>query len=137
MEQAKRIKNFISSHAFDGEKFFDNLHDKTFSETGQYYALFLGSNLDREHELKLANSLFQRTHIACKPTPSAMFIGILLRLELLAQYQYYSQLRDEISYDYAFMAEKTATLWEKTIVDSSCCHGFTAEIARLYAEAQR
>ena len=137
LEQAKRIKNFITSHAFDGEKFFDNLHDKTFSETGQYYALFLGSNLNREHELKLANSLFGRTHIACKQTPSAMFIGMLLRLELLAQYHYYSQLRDEISYDYAFMAEQTATLWEKTIVDSSCCHGFTAEIARLYAEAQR
>ena len=136
LDKSQKIRNFITQNAFDGEKFFDNIKTKKFSETGQYYALFLGNSLPLATQKELASKLFSNDHIACKNTPSAMFIGRLLRLELLAEFKLYAQLSKEISQEYSFMAEQTGTLWEKIIPDSSCCHGFTSEIARLFYLSQ-
>lgn len=59
-----------------------------------------------------------------------------MRLELLRENGYYSQLLKEIKGYFLYMAELTGTLWEHKNTFASCNHGFASYVAALIYEAE-
>ena len=68
--------------------------------------------------------------------PSNAFIGNFLRLELLRREGLYSQLLQECTEYFYYMAERTGTLWENITDQASCNHGFASYAALLILEAE-
>lgn len=60
--------------------------------------------------------------------PANAFIGNFLRLDLLCRYGYTEKLCENIKGYFAYMAERTGTLWEKDDTSASCNHGFAAHV---------
>ncbi|MFA5203983.1 MAG: hypothetical protein WC708_06205 [Lentisphaeria bacterium] len=144
-KQARQIQDTACRLAYDGYCLHDHAvreSDGTLkiradaSEIAQYFALFFNllppGSTERNN---LETMLFTRQHRSCTEAPVAMFIGRLLRLELLRMADRYEQLTDEIDQSFSRMALLTGTLWENDTPDASCCHGFASYVAPLLAEA--
>lgn len=147
--KAQRIKQIIRDRSYNGEFFTDNeiygedgLPHPTgeCTETCQYYAFFTGVATPQTHEV-----LWERLVTDFGPErgadpyphihPANAFIGNYLRLMLLAQEGYRTQLLQEIKGYFGYMADRTGTLWEHIGPTASCNHGFASYVACLLLDA--
>jgi alpha-L-rhamnosidase len=98
------------------------------SEVCQYYAFYFGITSPRKQP-----ALWRRLVKAEYGTlyPANVFVGKIMRLDLLVTHGEYAAARREILRSYLPMAKLTGTLWELFEKNVSCNHGFTAYIAVL------
>lgn len=140
LERAENIKKQILKQSFDGEFFVDRAvrtNDGIFAvpestEVCQYYAFFTGVATPESHS-QLFNKLIkefgpERDVQNCYPKihPAAPFIGNYLRLQILMDYDYKTEVLENIKGYFYYMAEKTGTLWEMADETHSCNHGFAS-----------
>ncbi len=135
--QAAKIEATIRELAWRGGRFVDNAtRDKdgklvvtdNASEVCQYYAFYFGlASPKRETELwkRLVRADYGPLF------PANVFVGKIMRLDLLIQHGEYDAARRELLRSYLPMAKLTGTLWELFNKDVSCNHGFTSYIALL------
>lgn len=104
------------------------------TEVCQYYAFYFGI-ANAETHATLLHTLFKafgpvrRQHNEYPNIYFAnSFIGNYLRLDLLSRYGYYEQLLCEIKEYFAYMAQRTGTLWEHDAPTNSCNHGFASHV---------
>ena len=147
LQKAQKIKNTIKSLAWDGELFIDNavrVNGKltlttNVSETCQNYAMFFGVITSRENPAyfgKLDDRFGALDEKANRKVHRAnMFIGFILRLEILFREGKYAQILKESKEAFLPMAKATGTIWEHFEDHSSCNHGFGAVVGRLVAES--
>jgi alpha-L-rhamnosidase len=98
------------------------------SEVCQYYAFWFGlASPLRETALwrKLVRADYGAMH------PANVFVGKIMRLDLLVAHREYAAARRELLRSYVPMAKATGTLWELFQTHVSCNHGFTSYIAVL------
>lgn len=104
------------------------------TESCQYYAFFTDVATPETHpELWsiLVNDFgYDRAEKGLYPEiwPANAFIGNYLRLDLLNRYGFMDELYDNIKGYFAYMAERTGTLWENTSDFASCNHGFASHV---------
>jgi len=94
----------------------------------QYYAFFTGLATPRREK-----ALWQRLVRADYGTllPANVFVGKIMRFELLIKNGEIDAARRELLKSYLPMAKITGTLWELFQNTVSCNHGFTSYIAVL------
>jgi len=135
MLKSQKMKQTSIEMAFDRQGLRDNAQRKdgklivneNFSEIAQYFALFFGACEPGSKEyLDLLQSLEYRTHPACETARISMFIGQILRLEILLQNKRYDTIKDESERIFLPMAKATGTLWESYTPRASCCHAFAS-----------
>ncbi len=141
-EKAENIKNVILEQSFNGNFFVDRAvrtNDGVFAvpestEVCQYYAFFCGIANSESHK-ELFETLVkkfgpQRDVQNCYPEihPAAPFIGNYLRLQILMDNGYQTEILDNIKGYFYYMAERTGTLWEMAAEDHSCNHGFASSV---------
>ena len=144
-EKAERIACEVRRRSYDGSFFRDNdirrggelVSSGEITETCQYYAFFFDiASPETYPELwrKLtdefgpgrgARGLYPNIH------PSNAFIGNYLRLDTLTRYGFREKCLAEIRDYFAYMADKTGTLWENVGDYASCNHGFASYAAYL------
>ncbi|MDB6167880.1 MAG: hypothetical protein JWM88_744 [Verrucomicrobia bacterium] len=133
--KAERIERTIRSLAWREGRFVDNaVRDRAgkltvtnhASEVCQYYAFFTGvASIRRETALwrRLARSDYGPLY------PANVFVGKIMRFELLIANGEMAAARREVLRNYVPMARTTGTLWELFEKNVSCNHGFTSYIA--------
>ena len=144
--QAEDMQKTIIEQSFNGEFFVDNAVRKdaelvvtnNISEACQYFALYFLDGDTKKEFAGLWNNLvtvFGPKRMDHNPYPDIdfvnAFIGMPLRLELLAQDERIAQLLDESVDYYNYMAELTGTLWEHKSHNRSCNHGFASHIVHV------
>ena len=104
------------------------------TESCQYYAFFCNVATPETHPW-LWNTLvhdfgYDRVEKGLYPEiwPANAFIGNYLRLDLLDRYGLKAELYDNIKGYFAYMANKTGTLWELVSDTASCNHGFASHV---------
>ena len=150
-EKAERLMACIRQRSFNGQFFTDNevyrdgkpVSSGESTETCQYYAFFTGTATPETYP-ELWQTLLKdfgpkRVEQGLWPQiwPSNAFIGNYLRLELLLQQGEYDQLIEECRGYFAYMAERTGTLWENNTDYASCNHGFASYAAVFILEAEK
>ena len=147
IEQAREMRKTILDQSFDGEFFVDNalrengefIKTDNITETCQYYAFYFGTATPETYPAlwEKMRTVFGPGRDAEKiyPTvyPSNAIVGNYLRLELLLENGYHSQVLQECKDFFSQMAALTGTLWEHSRLSSSLNHGF-ASIAALYID---
>ncbi|HNC23308.1 MAG TPA: hypothetical protein PLU52_03815 [Opitutaceae bacterium] len=107
------------------------------SEVCQYYAFFTGV-ADVRRETALWRRLVRADYGPLYP--ANVFVGKIMRFELLLDHGEHEAARREVIKSYLPMARLTGTLWELFQDTVSCNHGFTSYIAvlidRLAAEGK-
>ncbi|MBS0664343.1 MAG: hypothetical protein JSR48_13845 [Verrucomicrobia bacterium] len=98
------------------------------SEVCQYYAFFTGV-ADVRRETALWRRLVRADYGPLYP--ANVFVGKIMRFELLLDHGEYDAARREVIKSYLPMARRTGTLWELFQDTVSCNHGFTSFIAVL------
>lgn len=98
------------------------------SEVCQYYAFWFGLASPRR-EAALWRRLVRADYGALHP--ANVFVGKIMRLDLLVAHGEYAAARRELLRSYVPMARATGTLWELFQTHVSCNHGFTSYIAVL------
>lgn len=107
------------------------------TETCQYYAFFTGVATCKTHADLLDKLVSEfgrkreKTGLYKEIYPSNAFIGYFLRLEILAQNGYISEMLQDIEDYFLPMADTTGTLWEMNSPSASCNHGFASYIMVL------
>ena len=138
-DKAVRVKNAVLAQSYNGEFFVDNAVREAgvlkitgnTSETCQYYAFWFGI-ADKKSHPELYNTMFNvikpKRPLDVYPAlyKSNAFIGYFLRLDYLARENKYSQVLDECVDYFAYMANRTGTLWEHSAAEASCNHGFAS-----------
>ena len=146
--EAESVREAVRRQSFDGEWFHDQalrgedgalslVPDRT--ETCQYYLFYFGVATPETHP-----ALWRRLTEEFGPDraatgrhpeiwPANAFIGNYLRLELLSRAGLRDQIAAEIRGYFAYMAERTGTLWENVSSTASCCHGFASHVALVLA----
>ena len=134
--------------AWNGQFFEDNaVRDENgalvrtghLTETCQYYAFYFDVVSREEYpqlwELMRTKFGPRRDAAAVYPEvyPSNAIVGNYLRLELLLEKGYHSQVLQECKAFFSQMAALTGTLWEHSRLSSSLNHGF-ASIAAFYID---
>lgn len=135
--KADRIDATIRALAWRDGRFVDHaVRDKDgrlvvrdeASEVCQYYAFWFGlASPQRESALwrKLVRADYGALH------PANVFVGKIMRLDLLVTHGEYAAARRELLRSYVPMAKATGTLWELFQTHVSCNHGFTSYMAVL------
>jgi|UniRef100_UPI0040497D20 alpha-L-rhamnosidase len=136
-KQARTIEATIRKLAWRDGRFVDNaVRDAAgklnvtdhASEVCQYYAFYFGITSPRKQPA-LWRRLVKADYGALYP--ANVFVGKIMRLDLLITHGEYAAARREILRSYLSMAKLTGTLWELFEKNVSCNHGFTAYIAVL------
>lgn len=142
LKKATALKKTIYELAFDGELFVDNalrengklIPTQNVSETCQNYAIFF-KIVDKlthpEFFAKIPNRFGAFDESGRKVWRSNMFIGYVLRLEILYGEGLYDLLLKESKQAFLPMVETTGTIWEHFETHSSCNHGFGAIVGML------
>ncbi len=111
------------------------------TEVCQYYAFYFGA-ATKEANPELFRILTEDFGPQRKETKlwpeiyfANAFIGNYLRLDLLQRWGMKEQLLEEIKGYFAFMAERTGTLWENDTPTASCNHGFASHVICWLTEA--
>ena len=135
--RAEKIEATVRSLAWRDGRFVDNaVRDKAgklvvtdhASEACQYYAFFTGV-ADVRRETALWRRLVRAEYGPLYP--ANVFVGKIMRFELLLANGEYAAARNEVLKNYVPMAQTTGTLWELFEKHVSCNHGFTSFIAVL------
>ena len=138
-KKADNLRKRIVSESFDGSFFRDDNqglnNEKHITEVCQYYAFFT-KTATKEHFPKLWDTLLKEFGPVNKRKeclnyiyPANAFIGNYLRMELLLEENYKTELLKEIEQGFYYMAKETGTLWEHMSTYASCNHGFASYIA--------
>ena len=104
------------------------------TESCQYYAFFTGVATPESHpwlwETLVHDFGYARAEKGLYPEiwPANAFIGNYLRLDLLNRFGFKTELYDNIKGYFAYMAERTGTLWELVASQASCNHGFASHV---------
>jgi len=104
------------------------------TESCQYYAFFTGVATPETHpwlwETLVHDFGYDRAEKGLYPEiwPANAFIGNYLRLDLLNRHGFKDELYDNIKGYFAYMAERTGTLWELVASQASCNHGFASHV---------
>lgn len=142
-ELAKRVENVrktVLVQSYNGEFFVDNAIRENgklvackdhISETCQYYALFMGLDVEDKFREKMVKEFGPLRKAGTYPYvgKSNMFIGNYLRFFYLNSIGEYNRVVTECLDYFAIMAEKTGTLWEHDTSHASCNHGFASVAA--------
>lgn len=151
LKEAEDLLHVASQMSFNGEFFRDSAMREPFglvpkeecTEACQYYAFFFHAGTPETHP-ELFSRLLTDFGPARKTTglwprvyPANAFIGNYLRLSLLKRYGYEEKLREEIKGYFAFMADRTGTLWEHDRPSASCNHGFASYVICLLTGEER
>ncbi len=135
--KAKKLEETIRALAWRDGRFVDNaVRDKEgkltvsdhASEVCQYYAFYFGL-ASPQHEVELWRRLVRADYGALYP--ANVFVGKIMRLDLLLANGELAAARRELLRSYLPMAKATGTLWELFQDTVSCNHGFTSYIAVL------
>ena len=142
-KQAKRIESTIRKLAWKEGCFADNavrsesgelLVTDHASEVCQYYAFYFGIASPRRHEAlwrRLVKADYGELY------PANVFVGKIMRLELLIRHGEFTAARRELLGSYLPMAKETGTLWELFQKTVSCNHGFTSYVAVLIDQLEK
>ncbi|HOQ91106.1 MAG TPA: hypothetical protein PLX03_13275, partial [Candidatus Hydrogenedentes bacterium] len=143
-EKAGRLRETIRNQSLRERFFADNALRKedgslevtqNYSEVCQYFAFFFGvADKDRDPELwrilmedfgpkRQERGLWPEVH------PANMFIGNMLRMELLSRDGRSAQIRQECVDYLMYMVQRTGTLWENMQDAASLNHGFASHTA--------
>ena len=140
--KANKIRENINKLSFNGKVYIDNAIRKNgklelikehTSETCQYYALYFNLCKDKNFSEFVLNELGPlRNKDSHKDIArSNSFIGNYLRFLWLNQLNEIDRIKKEAA-DYFFnMASYSGTLWEKSVANASCNHGFASSIAPI------
>ena len=147
--EASKVRETVRRQAWTGAWFCDNavrqkdgalkLSGKC-TETCQYYMFLFGVATAASHPQLWRTLLddFGPKRRTTKKHPeiyfSNAFIGNFLRLELLSRARLDRQLLAETKGYFAYMAERTGTLWENDTPHASCNHGFASHVAVFYVK---
>ena len=142
IKKATKIKEILSSLAFDGKIFRDNLIRKNgkliltdnYSKTCQYYAIFCGMSQGEDYE-KFLLEKYGAMGASGLPEASNMLTGHCLRLWWLLSRGYKRECIIEAKRMFLNMAKHTGTLWENESPNASCNHGFTSILTVFLADA--
>lgn len=141
--EAAAIRKTIREQAYDGTFFVDNAvrEDGKLTRTGnksevcQYFAFFFGVASPETHA-ELWQVLRDEFGPARKDTKAHadvysanMFVGNILRLELLSKFGAQRRMVDELCGYFGHMAESSGTLWENDGAYASLNHGFASHAA--------
>ena len=142
-KKADALRNVINEMAMTESGFYcDNAYRRDGklvlsgerTESCQYYAFFCNVATPESHPW-LWNTLvhdfgYDRVEKGVYPEiwPANAFIGNYLRLDLLDRYGLKAELYDNIKGYFAYMANKTGTLWELVSDTASCNHGFASHV---------
>ena len=141
--KADRVLETVRAQAFDGFLFADNALRRRRglevtgdrSEACQYFAFFFGAASPDTHR-----DLWRliRDDLGPEDTgrrhglrPAHLFVGKMLRLEILSRAGEAEQVLEEAVAYWHGMAEETGTLWEFFGPAASCCHGYASHVVRL------
>jgi alpha-L-rhamnosidase len=136
-ERAGRVEEAVRAESWRDGRFVDNavrdpegrlVVTENATEVCQYYAFFTGvASPRREKELwrRLVRADYGALH------PANVFVGKLMRLQLLVDNGEHAAARRELMKSYLPMARATGTLWEVFQANASCNHGFTSYVAVL------
>lgn len=150
VRKGEAIAEILKSALLDGQKtlgYTQYIPDNLKYENGRFIALNKYS--EAAHYTTLWTGLFTKEELGCVyhavvrtmgPAPhftkspivgnSGLFIGLCIRLDMLARFGEYDTLFNEMkAIYYPQLAEGPGTLWENQILDtSSRCHGFTGHV---------
>ncbi len=113
------------------------------TEVCQYYAFYFGAATPEANGalMRILMKDFGPQRKETKLWPEIYFanafIGNYLRLDLLQRWGMKERLLEEIKGYFAFMAERTGTLWENDTPTASCNHGFASHVICWLTEAQK
>ncbi len=136
-DRAKGVEDAVRAASWRDGRFVDNavrdpkgrlVVTDNASEVCQYYAFFTGlASPRREKDLwdRLVRADYGALH------PANVFVGKIMRLELLIDNGEHEAARRELMKSYLPMAKSTGTLWELFQKTVSCNHGFTSYVAVL------
>ena len=149
LKKAQTLKDTIYKLSFDGELFIDNalrengklVLTQNVRETCQNYAIFFKIVDKLTHPdffAKIPNRFGAFENTGRKVWNSNMFIGYVLRLEILFSEGLYDLLIKESKQAFLSMVKSTGTIWEHFEPHSSCNHGFGAIVGMLvYKSAKK
>lgn len=152
--EARRVRETVRKQSWNGKWFCDNAvrqKDGTLklsgecTETCQYYAFVFKTATPESHPTlwkTLLDDFGPKRFSEDRKTlrkfpeiwPSNAFIGNYLRLELLSRHGMGQRLLEETKGYFAYMAERTGTLWENDGAYASCNHGFASHAAVFYVK---
>ena len=141
--QAESVRNAVRKQSYVGPFFADNARridgvlkrTDNMSEVCQYFAFFFGvatPEIDAElwrilrddfGPARKETKLHEEVHYA------NMFIGNMLRLELLSRFGATERMTTELCGYFGHMAERSGTLWENDGAYASLNHGFASHAA--------
>jgi alpha-L-rhamnosidase len=143
-ERAEAVRRVVREQSFNGRFFVDNALRKAdgslevtenHSEVCQYFAFFFGVATPETHG-ELQRRLVEefgpgRAEKGLHPEvhPANMFIGHMLRLELLSRWRENVKVMESLDGYFHHMAQKTGTLWENDGAYASLNHGFASHAA--------
>lgn len=148
-QKAERLRETIRAQSFDGAFFVDNAVRKdgvlqrteNKSEVCQYFAFFFDvASPESQPELwRVLRDEFGPDRKESKAHADVhfanMFVGNILRLELLSRFGAHRQLTEELCGYFQRMAETTGTLWENDGAYASLNHGFASHaVVSLYRD---
>ncbi len=142
---AARIRAVVRNQSYDGTFFVDNAvrkdgvlaRTRNRTEVCQYFAFYFGVVTPATHPDLWKTLVDQfgprrkRTNAFPDVHPVNLFIGQVLRTELLSRAGLCRQLVEETLDDLRIMADTTGTLWEHLDERASCCHGFASHVAHV------
>ena len=140
--KAEKIKSEINKLSFNGKVYIDNalrkdgklcLVKEHTSETCQYYALFFKLNNNKEFIDFVKKELgpLRDKNSYLEIARSNSFIGNYLRFLWLNQKGEIERIKKEAADYFYQMASYSGTLWEKSVANASCNHGFASSIAPI------
>ena len=144
--RAQRMRQTIREQSFDGQFFRDHAvreEDGTlrvlsdYTEVCQYYAFYFGTVTPETHPALwrcLVRDFGSHREVGKKwkkVHPANMFMGTIMRLELLIQTGHKGMALNHIKECCLKMVKLTGTLWEHKEPYASCCHGFPSFICLL------
>jgi len=135
--RSEKIRETILALSFDGSWFNDNAIRScgrleitgNKSEICQYLADFCGiTDPKMRHWNEWRDKLLNKSRHG-ELAAVNMFVGRMLRFELLLSAGRFGQFRKEAVETLSHMVERTGTLWEMDEAKASCCHGFASVLA--------
>ena len=144
-EKAGRIRDVVRKQSFDGRFFVDNAVRKdgrlevtsNRTEVCQYFAFYFDVATPESHP-KLWRVLAEefgpdrvKQGRYSEIYPANMFIGNVMRLELLSRFGRSRQVVEESMGYLLYMAERTGTLWENVDPSASLDHGFASHAVHV------
>ncbi len=142
---AQRIRRYLKTNGRRGDLYCDNairengklVFTENHSEVCQYFSYFFAF---RDMKDPCEREVFKRI-VAGSTSPKAdpvnMFIGRMLKYELMLNSGMAQQVVGECREIFSPMLEQSGTIWENDTPHASLCHGFSSFVANILYRAQQ